>query len=340
MAATTRVLCCPDSLKEVLPAPDAAAALAAGVRQAGGRPAELPLADGGEGTAEVLARAFGGEWRSATVSDALGRPTTAAFLLLADGRAVVEVAQAIGLDLLAPEERDPLAASSRGAGELLLAAVAAGATASLVCLGGSATVDGGAGLREVVTELPVPTTVLADVANPLLGDRGAARVYGPQKGAGPDAVQELERRLGALDVLRPFAHLPGAGAAGGLGAAFAALGASVVPGSSFVAEAVDLVDEARASRLVITGEGGIDRSSFEGKVVSAVAHACERAGRACVAFGGTVAEDVLPLARDRGVAVFALSGDRSHAAADLEQLAYGVTRVAIATGPHRGQPGA
>ena len=190
-----RALLSPASLKGVLSATDAAAALARGARGAGIEADELPVADGGEGTADVFERALGGEWRVTRVQDPLGRPVEARWLVLPDGRAVVEAAAAIGLPLLARAERDPLRASSRGLGELLLAALADGPPGLVVALGGTATVDGGAGLREVVSELPVPTVALADVRT-VLAD--AARVFGPQKGASPDDVAILEQRLAAL----------------------------------------------------------------------------------------------------------------------------------------------
>ena len=175
-----RALLCPASLKGVLTAGDAAAALARGARSAGADAVELPIADGGEGTADALHAALGGEWRQAIVSDPLGRPVSAKWLLLPDGRAVVEAAAAIGLPLLADDERDPLVASSRGLGELVLATLLEQPRALLVGLGGSATVDGGAGLREVLRELSISTTVLCDVTTTLAD---AARVFGPQKGA-------------------------------------------------------------------------------------------------------------------------------------------------------------
>src|SRR6476646_8480798 len=162
-----RVLLCPASLKGVLSAREAAAALARGVRAAGADAVELPVADGGEGTGEALHAALGGEWREALVSDALGRPVGAEWLLLPDGRAVVEAAAAIGLPLLAESERDPLVASSRGLGELVLAALQEGPSGLVVGLGGSATVDGGRGLGEVLRSLPVTTTVLCDVRTEL-----------------------------------------------------------------------------------------------------------------------------------------------------------------------------
>jgi glycerate kinase len=183
LTRAARVVCCPDTLKEALSAAEAAAALARGFRAADVDAVEHPLADGGEGTAEAIARSQPGEWRTAAVSDPLGRPVEARYWLAAGGEAVVEAAEAIGLALVAPDERDPFSASSRGLGELLLAAVDAGAHEVTVALGGTATVDGGTGLREAVAELPVPVTAACDVRNPLLGPRGAARVFGPQKGA-------------------------------------------------------------------------------------------------------------------------------------------------------------
>lgn len=173
---------------------------------------ELPVADGGEGTAEVLAAARGGDWREAEVRDAYGAPRRARWLELPDGTAVVEAAQAIPLD---PARLDPLAASSRGLGELVRAALAARPRALLVCLGGTATVDGGAGMREVLSELPLTTRVACDVSSPLVD---AARVFAAQKGATPEQAVDLEARLAAMAELAPFARLPGAGAAGGLGA--------------------------------------------------------------------------------------------------------------------------
>jgi glycerate 2-kinase len=239
---------------------------------------------------------------------------SAHFLLLPDGRAVVESAQAIGLARLDRAELDPWRASSRGLGELILAAADAGARELLVALGGTATMEGGAGLREVLTELPVPTTAACDVANPLLGPRGAARVFGPQKGATPEQVEELERRLASMHELQAVADLPGAGAAGGLGAALAALGAQLVPGAELVLEAVRFGERIRHADLVVTGEGTVDRTSAEGKAPGAVVSACRMAGVRCVVFGGVVLE---PLA---GAETHPLSGEPSRAADDLTAL--------------------
>ena len=310
-----RALACPASLKGVLSAPEAAAALAAGLGRSGAVQAEeLPVADGGEGTAEVLRSALRGDWRSAEVSDPLGRAIEARFLVLPDGTAVVESAEAIGLGRLAPEERDPLRASSRGLGELILAACAERPRELLVCLGGSATVDGGAGLREVLGALPVRTTVACDVRNPLLGERGAARAFGPQKGATPAAVEELERRLTAIPELASVAGLPGAGAAGGLGGALAALGGRLVAGAELVLARMGFRERVRGAALAVTGEGTVDRSSTEGKAPGEVQRVCREEGVRCAVFGGRIAE---PLEHAE---LHELSGNPARAGDDLVAL--------------------
>jgi glycerate kinase len=223
----------------------------------------------------------------------------------------VEAAAAIGLPLLAADERDPLRASSRGLGELVLATVRHRPTSLLVALGGSATVDGGAGLREVLESLPAPTTVLCDVRTTFVD---SARLYGPQKGASPADVDVLETRLAAMSELEPFAALPGSGAAGGLGAAFAALGAELVEGARTVFELVGLDRELQACDLVVTGEGEVDRTTTEGKAPGEVALWAAAAGVRCVVFGGRVLADV-PDAE-----TVALSGDPGRAEADLVEL--------------------
>jgi glycerate 2-kinase len=306
-----RALLCPASLKGVCSASAAAGALARGVRAAGAEAIELPVADGGEGTVEALRAVLGGEWREAIVSDPLGRPVAARWLLLPDERAVVEAAAAIGLPLLSAAERDPLATSSRGFGELVLAALRDHPRAILVGLGGSATVDGGAGLREVLRELPVPTTVLCDVRTTLAD---AARLFGPQKGASSQDVAILERRLADMEELRPYAGLPGAGAAGGLGAALAALGAELAPGASAVLDLVGFDDQVQACGLVVTGEGQVDETTAEGKAPGVVADRCAAAGIRCVVFGGRVVCAV------DGAETIALSGEPARAEADLEAL--------------------
>jgi glycerate 2-kinase len=310
-----RALLCPASLKGVCSAAAAAAALARGIRRTGGEAVELPVADGGEGTAEAVQIALGGEWREAVVSDPLGRPVPARWLFLADGRALIEAAAAIGLPLLDPQERDPLVTSSRGLGELVLAALRDAPRAVLVGLGGSATVDGGAGLREVLGELPAPTTVLCDVRTTLAD---AARLFGPQKGATPEGVAVLERRLAGMEELQPYAGLAGAGSAGGLGAAFAALGAELVAGAPAVLDLVGFDARLSDCDLAVTGEGQVDRTTTEGKAPGAVAERCVAMGVRCVVFGGRVLEE-LP-----GVETVSLSGDPARAEEDLEELGRGL----------------
>jgi glycerate kinase len=308
---SVRALLCPASLKGVLSARAAAAALGRGFREVGADVTELPVADGGEGTCEALVLALGGEWREAVVSDPLGRPIPARWLMLPDGRGVVEAAATIGLPLLAPHERDPLRASSRGLGKLILAALAESPVSLVVALGGTATVDGGAGLRECVRELPVATVVLCDVRT-RLGD--AARLFGPQKGASEADVDELERRLAAMEELAPYADLPGSGAAGGLGAALAALGGELVPGAPAVLDLLGFDQRVRGHDLVVTGEGQIDVTTAEGKAPGEIVTRCVAAGVRCVVFGGRVRAEIA------GAETTALSGEPSWAEADLVEL--------------------
>ncbi|HET7555302.1 MAG TPA: glycerate kinase [Gaiellaceae bacterium] len=291
-------LASPASLKQVLSAREAAAALAHGFRRAGVAAEELPLADGGEGTAEVL----GAEVvRVERVHDAFGRERAAPVRALPDGTIVVESADAIPLD---PARLDVRAASSRGLGELI--ASVGECPRLLVCLGGTATMDAGDGLLEVVDSLPAPTTVLYDTRATLAE---APRLFGPQKGALLDDVTELEARF--ADHHQSFAKLPGAGAAGGLGAALASLGAELLPGAAHVLEAIGFRERAAGAELVVTGEGTVDLTTFEGKAPGEAVRICAELGVRCVLFGGRV-ED--------GVEALPLSGDPSRAALDLEEL--------------------
>lgn len=272
-------LACPDSLKAVLSARDAGAALAAGFAESGVACEQLPLADGGEGTEDALA----------------GR--------LPDGAVVVEAASVIPFD---PSRLDVTAHSSRALGEAL---ARVRASQLYVGLGGTANMDAGAGLLEVLAALPAPTTVLCDVQTTLYD---APRTFGPQKGATPAQVVELEARFRADDRLAPFASLPGSGAAGGLGAALASLGAQLVPGAPAVLDLLGFDPVGRT--LVVTGEGRVDATTGAGKAPAEVAQRCAAIGTPCVVFGGVVAEPV-PDAE-----TVALSGDPSRARADLVEL--------------------
>jgi glycerate kinase len=300
---SVRALACPASLKGVLSAREAAAALAEGLRS-WAEVDELPVADGGEGTLDALHSALGGEWREAEVSDAFGRPCVARWLVTADGTALLEAAEVIPLD---PERLDPFAASSRGLGELIRAV---GQPRQLyVGLGGTANVDGGAGLLEVLDALPAPTRVAYDVGVPLVD---AARVFAAQKGASPDDARELEVRLLAVEELAPYADLPGAGAAGGLGAAFASLGAELLPGAPLILDLVGF--DPGGYDLVVTGEGTVDRTTTRGKAPGEVARRCLAAGVRCVVFGGRISEAPSELE------VIPLSGDPTQARKDLVAL--------------------
>jgi glycerate 2-kinase len=267
----------------------------------------------------------GAERVTCEVADARGIATRADWLRLPDGMALVEAAQAVGLDRLAPGERNPRLATSYGVGQLLVAA-AADAGEVVVALGGSATVDGGAGMATALGHrllradgngvkvggeflvdleriergpgLGARVTVASDVTNPLLGPPGAAHVYGPQKGASPDDVEVLEAALTRLaDVAErdlaggPWRDAPGAGAAGGLGFALLAFcGAGLRPGAQVVAELVALEGALQGAGIVLTGEGALDRQTAFGKVPSYVAGRARAAGARVLAVAGVVAD--------------------------------------------------
>ena len=306
-----RVLVAPDKFKGSLPAAEVAARLAAGLSRAGvgADVVSLPVADGGDGTVDAAVSA-GYRRVQMGVRGPVGRPVTAAFALL-DGTAVIEAAQACGLSLLAPDSLAPLTATSKGVGELILAATRMGAKQVMLGLGGVATTDGGAGLVQALgarftddsgLELPpggaalarlatlhldrlrdlsgIEFLVASDVDNPLLGASGAAHVYAPQKGASPEDVKLLEAGLERwADIAeaargRTARDAPGAGAAGGLGfAALLFLGARMRPGIELLLEMLSFGQRLDGARLVITGEGSLDAQSLHGKAPVGVARA-------------------------------------------------------------------
>ena len=281
-AAAVTVLAAPDKFKGTAAAAAIAGAIVAGARAAGREGRALPLADGGEGTLE----AFGGANRTSTVTGPLGRPVAARWRL--DGPlAVIEMAEASGLAAAGgAAANDPLAATTRGTGELILEAVAAGARHLLVGVGGSATTDGGAGAldalgRRPFGELGIAVEVACDVESAFTE---AARLFGPQKGAHPAQVAALSARLEVLAVAYreefgvELAARPFSGAAGGLAGGLAALGAQLRSGFTVVAEHLGLEEAVAASELVVTGEGRLDAASFTGKVVGGVAALAERHG--------------------------------------------------------------
>ena len=277
------VLVAPDAFKGTLRATEVAAALERGLEASGWPVDRCPLADGGEGTMEVLVTALGGQTETATVCDPLGREVEAGFALIEDGgTAIVEVAQASGLTLVAEDERDAEAASSAGTGQLILAAVEAGAEVVLLGAGGSATTDGGAGAIAAIEAgggLGATTlVVLCDVSTPF---ERAAEVFGAQKGADPDTVAALTRRLRerALQLPRDPRGVALTGAAGGLaGGLWATFGARLRPGAAFVCDAVGFDARMREARAVVVGEGKLDRSTLAGKVAGEVAVRCRQAG--------------------------------------------------------------
>lgn len=328
-----KIVIAPDSFKGSASAKQVAEALARGWRKVfpNAELVTVPMADGGEGTMEALVDATGGKMLEVEVSDPLGRPLSACFGILGDGKtAVVEVAAASGLPLLAPSERKPLQTTTYGTGQLIRAALKEGVERLLIGLGGSATVDGGAGLVSALGarlldadgqpigpgggslgslaqiqlgELPkliegVEVLAACDVDNPLTGPNGAAAVFGPQKGAAPQDVQVLDQNLAhyaqiiSKELQVEVANLPGAGAAGGLGAGLVAfLGAKLIPGIQMVIEASKLEDKLEGCDLVITGEGKLDGQSAGGKTPVGVAKLAEKHNIPVLAVGGSIAED-------------------------------------------------
>lgn len=315
-----KIVVAPNSFKGSLSASQAAAAIAQGVRQAlpDAEVVEIPVADGGEGTVDALVSARQGTYREVEVEGPLGDPVRANYGLIDEGRTgVVELASASGLTLIPSERRDPRRASTYGFGQLLEAARRQGVASIIAGIGGSATNDGGAGMAHALgyrlldaagQDLPrggaalahldridpsgfdpawrsVSVMVACDVTNPLTGPGGASYVYGPQKGAGPDAVRELDKALSHLadviehDLGRQVADIPGAGAAGGTGAGLVAfLDARLVPGAPLVVDASGFDQALRGAGLVITGEGRVDGQTAFGKAPGEVARRAKAAG--------------------------------------------------------------
>jgi glycerate 2-kinase len=332
------VLIAPDSFKGSLTSVEVARALAAGWARARPRDEVLlaPLADGGEGTLVAIEAAGGWEWRESATTDPIGRPIPAPWLRSTDGRrAVVELATASGLSRLREDELDPLGASTRGTGNLRRAALDDGIREITLGIGGSATSDGGAGILEALGAVVTPNRedveeidlsgldprlaethlqIACDVTNPLLGERGAAATYGPQKGASPEQVAELDRRLGRhADALeratgRAERDTPGAGAAGGTGFGLLALSdrfasLALVPGIDVVMAAADFDGKLGRANLVITGEGRIDEQTAFGKTALGVAKRAAAAGVPCIAIGGGVTPEGIEVLRPVGAVV-------------------------------------
>jgi glycerate kinase len=294
---TPPVLVSPDSFKGTLRASEVASSIGRGLERAGLAPPDLcPVADGGEGTLEVLLTALGGETAGAAATDPLGRPIRAGFALIEDGgTAIVEVAEASGLHRVGEDERDAYAASTRGTGELIVAAAASGAEVVLVAAGGSATSDGGAGAIAAIDAAGglqgTALVVLCDVRTPF---ELAPERFGPQKGADARTVARLRRRLDALaaDLPKDPRGVPMTGAAGGLsGGLWARYGATLEPGAAFVLRTLGFDARMRAARAVIVGEGRLDATTLEGKIAGEIATRARQAGVPCHAIVGTNAID-------------------------------------------------
>lgn len=284
MVEPPRALIAPDKFKGTLSAAEVAEAIAAGLE---GWEAEVyPVADGGEGTAEILLGVLGGEWVVGEASDPLGRVVEARYAFLEDGAvAVVEVAAASGYELVSEEGRDAVAASSRGTGQLMADAVARGARKVIVACGGSATSDGGAGILEVFDPESAEVVVLTDTA---IAFEDAPRVYGPQKGASRGQVEELERRLDRLAASLPRdpRGVAATGAAGGISGGLWAHGAELVPGAAYVLDAIGFDELLTGAGIVFTGEGRLDETSLTGKAPAEVAQRARAAGVPCHAIVG------------------------------------------------------
>jgi len=320
-----KVLCAPDKYRGTIDASGAAAAMARGARAAGASPVECPIADGGEGSLDAILHAAGGEIRRSVVIGPLGEPVAARWGWIDAVRtAVVEMAQASGLALVPPERRDTLRATSFGTGQLLRLAIDHGARRVILCVGGSATIDGGAGAlqalgcrffddgsREITPPIGggdvgriarvdtavavgrrVSIIVASDVTSPLLGPTGAASVFGPQKGATADQVEALEQGLSRFAGViggDPFA--PYTGAAGGITFGLARLaGATLRGGAEMILEAVHFTEQLAGAALVLTGEGSLDAQSRRGKAVMTAARAAGERGVPTIAIVGRTGE--------------------------------------------------
>ena len=340
-----RILIAPDKFKGALSAREVAENIAAGLREVlpDARIDIAPMADGGEGTAEVISQALGASWMKCKAHDPLGREIEASYGWIDDQKlAVIEMSEAAGMRRLRPNEYDVDLTSTFGVGEMILDAARRGAQQIIIGLGGSATNDGGFGMARALgfrffagaeeldgpiheleeltrivapspaaSRLPLPEgedggegkalakiVAAVDVRNPLLGENGATRVFGPQKSATPDQIRILERALAKLaDVVAEqfgFDHRdnPGAGAAGGLGFGLMSFcGATIRPGFDVIAGSIGLEAKMKDVDLVITGEGSLDRQTLEGKTPAGVARLARKLGKRVFAMVGRAAED-------------------------------------------------
>lgn len=329
-----KIVIAPDSYKESLSATEVAQAIEKGFREVfpDAQYVSVPVADGGEGTVEAMIAATHGSAHSALVTGPLGEKVNANWGMSGDGKtAFIEMAAASGLALVPPEKRNPLITTSRGTGELILQALDSGASNIIIGIGGSATNDGGAGMVQALgaklcdangTEIGYgggslntlntidvsgldprikhcAIRVACDVTNPLVGEQGASRIFGPQKGATEPLILELDRNLAHYaDIIKKslgvdVKNVPGAGAAGGMGAALMAfLGAELKSGIEIVTQALNLEEHIHDCTLVVTGEGRIDSQSIHGKVPVGVANVAKKYHKPVIGIAGSLTRDV------------------------------------------------
>lgn len=326
-----KVLILPDSFKNCLSSFNVGTALSVGVLKAMPHAAVdiYPVADGGEGTVDAFIAAGNGKKVLCKTHDALGRETDGFYGILPDGQVVIEMAAASGIEKISNEEKNPLFTSTYGTGELILDAINNGATEIILGLGGSATNDGGVGMAKALgfrfldrynKEIPegggaldqlvqinteyihpklhnITFKIAVDVQNPLTGKNGASHVYGPQKGATPKMVEQLDKNLLQLakiiknDLGLEVNDYPGAGAAGGMGAgSIAFLNGKLIPGFEIVTSVLELEDKVKKADIVLTGEGMIDRQTLNGKTPFSVAQLAEKYNKKVVAFAGTLGD--------------------------------------------------
>lgn len=366
----THILIAPDSFKESLSAAEVAAAIREGLSEVLSQATftELPLADGGEGTMEALVIAAGGRYETTEVTGPDGRQLKARFGLIHDDRtAVIEMAEASGLQRLPEARRDPMKTTTRGTGELIVDALDLGVEQVILTLGGSATNDGGLGMAQALgvkaldasgkpvvpggqgllelaslnlheLDTRVPATrfrVICDVNNPLTGPNGATYVFGPQKGATPEMLIKLDQGMERYGVLleqvvgRKLADMPGAGAAGGLGAAACGfLGGRLEPGIDVVMDAVGLREQLRDADLVITGEGRIDAQTARGKTLAGLAREAAEAKVPVIALAGSLGDDYTEALACGLTAIFSVTPAPMSLAEALEQTADSLRRTA------------
>ena len=333
-----------DSLKGSLSSLQAGSAAAEGIRRVfpDAKIEKFPIADGGEGTVDALVTGLNGHKQSVAAADPLGRPILCEYGILPGGTAVIEMSCAAGITLITKDDRNPLHTTTYGVGQVIRDAIEKGCRNFIIGIGGSATNDGGIGMLQalgfgildkdgkqvpfgakglqkiatITTENALPQLsqccfhIACDVTNPLCGENGCSAIYGPQKGATPEMVRQMDRWLsdyaGIVKVVLPHAdqYLPGAGAAGGIGFAFASfLSGKLVSGIELILKQIDIESHIRTADIVITGEGRLDAQTVMGKAPVGIANIAKQYGKPVIAFSGCVTKDT-PVCNRHGIDAF------------------------------------